>query len=117
MNKAMEIREKIDSTINDGPFKANWQSLEHFQVPDWYVNGKFGIVIISLGQKPCFLVDPGSIGKTFGTKISRVIKAVANLGPPGSGEVAGGAGHEFCVKIQHGRNITAFSVGISRMAD
>ena len=45
MNKAEEIRTKIDETIAKGPFKANWQSLEHFQVPDWYKNGKFGIFI------------------------------------------------------------------------
>jgi alpha-L-fucosidase len=28
-----------------GPFEANWESLKAYRVPDWYVNGKFGIFI------------------------------------------------------------------------
>jgi alpha-L-fucosidase len=36
---------EIDEVAGRGPFKPNWQSLESFQVPLWYVNGKFGIFV------------------------------------------------------------------------
>ena len=29
----------------EGPFKPTWESLENFQVPQWYIDGKFGIFI------------------------------------------------------------------------
>ena len=32
-----------DQQIIDGPFKANWDSLQAYQAPDWYRNAKFGI--------------------------------------------------------------------------
>ncbi len=32
-------------TIAAGPFTPTWRSLEHYQVPDWYKNAKFGIFI------------------------------------------------------------------------
>jgi alpha-L-fucosidase len=32
-------------TIPPGPFEPNWDSLEAYEVPDWYVDGKFGIFI------------------------------------------------------------------------
>ena len=31
--------------VPDGPFQATWESLSQYQVPQWYVNGKFGIFI------------------------------------------------------------------------
>jgi alpha-L-fucosidase len=40
-----EYLKKIDDVANRGPFKPNWQSLEAFQVPAWYIDGKFGIFI------------------------------------------------------------------------
>jgi alpha-L-fucosidase len=33
------------SAIPSGPFNADWQSLQHYQVPAWYRDGKFGIFI------------------------------------------------------------------------
>jgi alpha-L-fucosidase len=36
---------RIDETITKGPFKASWQSLETYRVPDWYADAKFGIFI------------------------------------------------------------------------
>ena len=36
---------KIQQTIADGPFAATWDSLEAYQIPDWYIDGKFGIFI------------------------------------------------------------------------
>src|SRR6266508_4098449 len=31
--------------IPAGPFQPTWESLEHYGVPQWYVDGKFGIFI------------------------------------------------------------------------
>jgi alpha-L-fucosidase len=36
---------KIDAVIAGGPFQANWASLEKYQVPEWYLDAKFGIFI------------------------------------------------------------------------
>src|SRR5579872_1014183 len=36
---------RVDQTVAQGPFQANWQSLEAYQVPDWYQDAKFGIFI------------------------------------------------------------------------
>jgi alpha-L-fucosidase len=36
---------QIDDVVNRGPFKPDWKSLENFQVPAWYIDGKFGIFI------------------------------------------------------------------------
>ena len=27
----------------EGPFKADWESLEHYQTPDWFRDAKFGM--------------------------------------------------------------------------
>jgi alpha-L-fucosidase len=35
----------IDKVIAAGPFEANWDSLKGFKVPEWYIDGKFGIFI------------------------------------------------------------------------
>ena len=40
-----ERLQAISQTIAVGPFAASWDSLEQVQVPDWYVDGKFGIFI------------------------------------------------------------------------
>jgi len=39
------ILKQIDSTIQQGPFRADWQSLQKYEVPDWYRDAKFGIFI------------------------------------------------------------------------
>ena len=36
---------KIQSAIDAGPFKAQWQSLEGYEIPQWYRDAKFGIFI------------------------------------------------------------------------
>jgi len=36
---------RVDAGVAQGPFKAEWSSLEQFQVPQWYLDGKFGIFI------------------------------------------------------------------------
>src|ERR1700730_2549584 len=30
---------------SDGPYRADWQSLQKYEVPDWYKDAKFGIFI------------------------------------------------------------------------
>jgi len=42
---AREYRDRIDAVNAAGPFEPSWDSLAGFDVPDWYVNGKFGIFI------------------------------------------------------------------------
>ncbi len=36
---------KINSVIDKGPFKAEWSSLEGYEIPQWYKDAKFGIFI------------------------------------------------------------------------
>ena len=35
----------VDRSIADGKFRADWDSLSQYQVPDWYRDAKFGIFI------------------------------------------------------------------------
>lgn len=36
---------QIDSVIENGKYKADWQSLSHHKTPEWYCRDKFGIFI------------------------------------------------------------------------
>jgi alpha-L-fucosidase len=36
---------QIRSVVGQGPFRANWQSLERYEIPQWYKDAKFGIFI------------------------------------------------------------------------
>src|SRR5579863_1180195 len=36
---------RIDAVVARGPFHPSWDSLEHYQVPQWYLDAKFGIFI------------------------------------------------------------------------
>jgi alpha-L-fucosidase len=36
---------RVDAVVARGPFAASWSSLEKFQVPEWYLDGKFGVFI------------------------------------------------------------------------
>lgn len=40
-----EYLQKIDSVIENGKYKDNWQSLSHHETPKWYHGAKFGIFI------------------------------------------------------------------------
>lgn len=40
-----EYLKQIDSVIENGKYKDNWQSLSHHKTPDWYVRDKLGIFI------------------------------------------------------------------------
>jgi alpha-L-fucosidase len=39
------ILQSVDEVNRKGPFRADWQSLESYQVPEWYKDAKFGIFI------------------------------------------------------------------------
>ena len=45
MSKAAEIRSQINRLNTSGPFQPTMKSLEKYQCPDWYIDGKFGIFI------------------------------------------------------------------------
>jgi alpha-L-fucosidase len=36
---------QVDSGAQSGPFRPNWDSLKHYQVPAWYQDAKFGIFL------------------------------------------------------------------------
>jgi alpha-L-fucosidase len=35
----------VNRTVSAGPFRADWESLRRYEVPDWYKDAKFGIFI------------------------------------------------------------------------
>jgi len=37
--------QKVDEVAHRGPFRPDWQSLERYEVPEWYKDAKFGIFI------------------------------------------------------------------------
>jgi len=39
------ILEDVDRGIVGGPFRPDWESLQNYKVPDWYMDAKFGIFI------------------------------------------------------------------------
>ncbi len=39
------ILARVDQVNREGPFRPDWESLQTYQVPDWYKDAKFGIFI------------------------------------------------------------------------
>ena len=39
------ILKEVDRKDHDGPFRPDWESLQGYQVPEWYKDAKFGIFI------------------------------------------------------------------------
>jgi alpha-L-fucosidase len=39
------LLKKVDSADRQGPFRADWESLQKYEVPEWYKDAKFGIFI------------------------------------------------------------------------
>jgi len=39
------ILEHVDQVNRNGTFRPDWESLQHYQVPEWYKDAKFGIFI------------------------------------------------------------------------
>jgi alpha-L-fucosidase len=43
--KRAEILSRVDAQSNDGPYRADWETLRKFEIPQWYKDAKFGIFI------------------------------------------------------------------------
>lgn len=41
----LELLKEVDRGDEEGPFGPDWQSLEHYEAPEWYKDAKFGIFI------------------------------------------------------------------------
>jgi alpha-L-fucosidase len=41
----VRILKQVDTIIEQGPFRPDWQSLQQYEVPTWYRDAKFGIFI------------------------------------------------------------------------
>src|ERR1700730_15957812 len=39
------ILNEVDRVARQGPFRPDWESLQKYEVPDWYKNAKFGVFI------------------------------------------------------------------------
>ncbi len=39
------LLERVDRSIAKGPFRPDWESLQSYKVPEWYMDAKFGIFI------------------------------------------------------------------------
>lgn len=39
------LLKEADRQANDGPFRPTWESLRHYEIPQWYKDAKFGIFI------------------------------------------------------------------------
>jgi len=39
------LLQSVDRTNADGPFRPDWESLQNYKVPEWYMDAKFGIFI------------------------------------------------------------------------
>ena len=39
------LLKEVDRKSHDGPFRPNWESLQKYEVPEWYKDAKFGIFI------------------------------------------------------------------------
>ena len=39
------LLKEVDRAAHEGPFRPDWESLEKYEVPDWYKDAKFGIFI------------------------------------------------------------------------
>ena len=39
------ILKEVDQVNHEGPYRADWESLQSYQVPNWYKDAKFGIFI------------------------------------------------------------------------
>ena len=39
------LLKEVDAANHQGPFRPDWESLQKYEVPEWYENAKFGIFI------------------------------------------------------------------------
>src|SRR5258708_14523483 len=43
--KRAAILKEVDAQANEGPYRADWETLRKFEIPQWYKDAKFGIFI------------------------------------------------------------------------
>jgi alpha-L-fucosidase len=44
-NQRAALLKQVDAGDQEGPFRADWESLRNYEVPEWYKDAKFGIFI------------------------------------------------------------------------
>jgi alpha-L-fucosidase len=44
-SERVKLLKKVDTVDQQGPFRADWESLQKYEVPEWYKDAKFGIFI------------------------------------------------------------------------
>jgi len=44
-SERVTLLKKVDTVDQQGPFRADWESLQKYEVPEWYKDAKFGIFI------------------------------------------------------------------------
>src|SRR5438094_4284928 len=44
-NSRAALLKQVDAADHEGPFRADWDSLQKYEVPEWYKDAKFGIFI------------------------------------------------------------------------
>jgi alpha-L-fucosidase len=44
-NQRAALLKEVDAADHEGPFRADWESLQKYEVPEWYKDAKFGIFI------------------------------------------------------------------------
>ncbi len=44
-NQRAALLKQVDTGGHEGPFRADWESLQKYEVPEWYKDAKFGIFI------------------------------------------------------------------------
>jgi alpha-L-fucosidase len=40
-----QLLQDVEKEVSKGPYRADWESLKSYQIPDWYKDAKFGIFI------------------------------------------------------------------------
>jgi len=45
MSRLDKTLRSIDATVESGPFAPSWDSLQEYEIPEWYLDAKFGIFI------------------------------------------------------------------------
>src|SRR5271154_6664244 len=43
--KRNELLKEVKRAANEGPYRADWESLKTYEIPDWFRDAKFGIFI------------------------------------------------------------------------
>src|SRR5437879_1653055 len=44
-SERQKLLKEVHRRASDGPYRADWESLQKYEAPDWYKDAKFGIFI------------------------------------------------------------------------